>query len=162
MLKDTDKSNRRPVSYLSCIAKTEGSGNPGMTVLEHCLAAGYTASAIASQFPFLDSIGLFPPGYESVAALHDIGKISPSFQLKIAYALNAEDRDGLISQLGLEGCEGNDIHHSTISYSALRDVLGKDIAYIEGSHHGYLRDNRYLVSSTYVEMFLRSFVQSNP
>lgn len=125
-----------------CLAKTDQIDScnvPGMTVFQHCRATGLVAEALAAVFPLLDVSGLFIKGYDLIASLHDIGKISPSFQKKIGNALGSHDREMLFSNLGLEGDAGDEkIHHSTISYAALKSVLGEYIAYIEGSHHGGL------------------------
>ena len=136
-----------------CIAKTEkmeGIVSAGMNVTQHCIAAGRVAEVLSKQFPYFFKIGMFPEGFKLIVSLHDIGKISPSFQFKIANALNTDQKNILISSLGLEGYSGRDsvdIPHGVISYSALKEVLGKFIAYIEGAHHGWLQDDKYSPSA---------------
>lgn len=130
----------------SCLAKTEvdsdsGLHIPGMTVYQHCMACGLVAEELRKVFPYLDSIGLFPPGYDLIAAMHDIGKISPAFQQRIIR--NLVDCTDYAERFGLmDSSISHDVpHHSSISYAALYDRFGKEVAYIEGSHHGWLMDN---------------------
>jgi len=64
-------------------AKTTSKGKPGISVLEHMLNVGYVADSIAESSPEL--LELFQIDSQSVgalAALHDLGKISPGFQRK--------------------------------------------------------------------------------
>lgn len=75
-----------------CWAKTDSeSGLPALTVLDHCLVVGAVAEAIlewlppaARHLPFV--------GTATVAAVHDIGKISPGFQSKCPLAKLADPR----------------------------------------------------------------------
>lgn len=68
-----------------CWAKTvkgpDGTETPGVSVLDHCLTVGLVAEALLSAFP--ESIqALLPAGAITLAALHDIGKITLGFQAK--------------------------------------------------------------------------------
>ena len=137
----------------ACLAKTEriaGIVQPGMTVVQHCTATGRISEVLSQQFPFLARLGLFLEGYQLIASLHDVGKISPTFQTKIANALPLESGDSLLSLFGLneyKESKPSDIPHSVISYSALKDLLGKQVAYIEGAHHGWLQDDRFAANA---------------
>src|ERR1700722_3951669 len=70
----------------NCLAKTYTSENgircKGRTVLEHCLIVGEIARSLIQRFPNWLQF-LFPVGSELIAAAHDVGKISPTFQKKI-------------------------------------------------------------------------------
>ena len=134
------------INQRSCLAKTERAEEhviPGMTVYEHCAAAGLTAQVIAMQFPYLRKVGLFPAGFDLVAALHDIGKVVPSFQRKLLYALDDEEtRNRLLDELGLKDYPAElKVKHAVVSYSALKESVGEELAFIEGSHHGWFADN---------------------
>src|ERR1044071_8525887 len=64
-----------------CWAKTKEDGNPGINVRDHCLNVGCVAEALLAAFPPLIK-KLFPFGSPTIAALHDVGKASPGFQVK--------------------------------------------------------------------------------
>jgi len=70
-----------------CIAKTFTNSQhkiiPGITVEDHCKIVGNVAKSLLNLYPDKLRNILFPDGSELVAAAHDIGKISPSFQEKI-------------------------------------------------------------------------------
>jgi hypothetical protein len=67
--------------YEECWAKTTTDGRPGISVRDHCLNVGCVAEALLELLP--DHLhGLLPPGAATLAALHDVGKVSPGFQSK--------------------------------------------------------------------------------
>ncbi len=62
-------------------AKTDAEGQPALSVRDHCLNVGAVGEFILQILPpFLRK--LFPRQSAILIALHDIGKISPGFQLK--------------------------------------------------------------------------------
>ena len=62
-------------------AKTLPNGSPGISVRDHCLNVGCVAEAIILRAG--ESVrALIPNGAASLAALHDVGKISTGFQSK--------------------------------------------------------------------------------
>ena len=134
----------KDIDINACYAKTEVDGDSrvilGMSVFQHCRAAGITAEMLVDQLPPWMKSGLVKTGYDLIAALHDIGKISPSFQKRIGNHLDAVSRKKFFCGLGIEEeyPDDNKIHHSTISYAALKPDFGKYIAYIGGAHHGGL------------------------
>lgn len=138
----TSSACSKNVDFRQCLAKTDsdyGLCNPGMSVLEHCLITGYTATAIMQSFPYLRAIGLFPEGSVIAAALHDAGKISPVFQKKITDALsNPELRKRIYANLGLPDCFIVDIPHAEISQAAVSEIAGNLSGIIAGMHHGGL------------------------
>lgn len=132
------KANTLPASYIpyeECWAKTDSDGNPGMSVLDHCTITGYVARELISYFPqhVVEKLGDNPA---LIAALHDIGKVSPGFQLK--YFRNA------LAEKGHPLAESNaDYHknHAAISELTLQDVFPHccnvcPIAQVAGIHHG--------------------------
>lgn len=62
-------------------AKTTESGLPGISVHDHCLNVGCVAEAIMAALP-ANVRALLPPGAATLAALHDVGKITVGFQAK--------------------------------------------------------------------------------
>jgi CRISPR-associated endonuclease/helicase Cas3 len=62
-------------------AKTLPDGRPGICVRDHCLNVGCVAEALIAALPPSAS-ALLPPGAATLAALHDIGKITLGFQVK--------------------------------------------------------------------------------
>jgi CRISPR-associated endonuclease/helicase Cas3 len=62
-------------------AKTTKDGLPGISVRDHCLNVGCVAEALIKALPTAVR-GLLPPGTATLAALHDIGKLSVGFQAK--------------------------------------------------------------------------------
>jgi CRISPR-associated endonuclease/helicase Cas3 len=76
-----NKAPRPAVTYEECWAKTTADGLPGIGVADHCRNVGYVARA------FLDAMPprvreLLPDGTVALAAAHDIGKVSPEFQVQ--------------------------------------------------------------------------------
>ena len=78
-----------------CLAKTyktDSGDQKGHCVLEHCHIVGEVARELLSRFPSAVRQKFFPNGSELVAAAHDVGKVSPTFQEKIyrAAATNSD------------------------------------------------------------------------
>lgn len=69
------------VSFKECWGKTDSNGNPGISVITHSRIVGWIASALIELLPepLVRQLGDNPV---LVAALHDVGKISPGYQLK--------------------------------------------------------------------------------
>lgn len=135
------------LSMNDCLAKTYlsngGQKLAGRTVLEHCAIVGEVAREILDRMPDWLRIALFPAGSELVAAAHDIGKISPTFQEKIYRGTSGYSDN---SKQGLE-CANPDLEkdwggHAGVSMAATDHYggldLGKFIPQILGQHHGYL------------------------
>src|SRR5437870_4561977 len=62
-------------------AKTTKDNRPGISVRDHCLNVGYVAKALLNLLP-KHLRKLLPPSVPTLAALHDIGKVSPGFLQK--------------------------------------------------------------------------------
>jgi CRISPR-associated endonuclease Cas3-HD len=62
-------------------AKTTPEGQPGISVRDHCINVGCVAEALIGAMPERLR-GLLPAGAARLAALHDVGKVSPGFQQK--------------------------------------------------------------------------------
>ena len=117
-----------------CWAKTRLDNAPALSVQTHCLIVGAIASEILADLPpFLAT--LFPPELATLAALHDVGKITVGFQLKSTTWAKEHFPDGF---RGLADSVGN---HAQVSQAFLQDpeVLSDDLqplAEAVGAHHG--------------------------
>ncbi|MCI6531120.1 MAG: CRISPR-associated helicase Cas3' [Mesosutterella sp.] len=136
-----------------CPAKTwiaTGEVLPGRSVKDHCLIVGAIAKELIRLFP-PQLKDLFPEGAALIAAAHDIGKLSPSFFLRIALQTKspklATRAAQLLNEIGFPkspqairdyesaGWGG----HPGISYVTVKKMTGqKRLAIIVGQHHGYL------------------------
>jgi CRISPR-associated endonuclease/helicase Cas3 len=131
------------ISFVQCLAKLcDDSTTMGMTVEEHCKTVGYVCQQFLKMIP--KSVAAYiPKGIVALAALHDVGKVSPGFLrkllLKIATQLQA-DLDTLKKDIS-NYCE----YHQTMSEAHFRKLYpGKDVeAKILGSHHGFRNEEPY-------------------
>lgn len=123
-----------PIQLSDCWAKTDPiTGRPALTVRDHCLNVGAVAEGIAEVMG--PSCRVFvPDGLASLAASHDIGKVSPGFQLK------ARPFWDFPNARGGEAYEGN---HSIVSQAYLASLpalrIGRrpfDWVLAVGGHHG--------------------------
>jgi CRISPR-associated endonuclease/helicase Cas3 len=153
--KRLDQLTQDPASLelSDCIAKTirdeNGNKELGRTVFSHCLIVGEVARCLLGRFlPHLRR-NLFPIGSELIAAAHDVGKISPTFQEKIRRSKTTTPHYIPNSLKGLEtvdpDMEENWGGHAGVSELAARAYLGekytdthtcKYIPSILGQHHG--------------------------
>ncbi len=70
-----------------CLAKTRITEKKmhegGRNVFDHCSIVGEIAKELLTRMPSFLRSSLFPDASELIAAIHDIGKVSPTFQEKI-------------------------------------------------------------------------------
>ncbi len=129
------------------LAKTYGNNNnkqKGRDVLTHCQIVGEVARELIKRMPNRLRAALFPDGSELIAACHDVGKISPTFQKKIYEAIG-EKLTELNAFDGIDEKQwGGHAGVSFITADALR--LGKFIPQILGQHHGYFPKVRNLAT----------------
>src|SRR6058998_3870552 len=78
----TDDGNFAPPRHEDCWAKTTKNNQPGINVIEHCLNVGFVAEAILQILPPRLKSSMRTQTAPLLAALHDIGKVSPGFQSK--------------------------------------------------------------------------------
>ena len=123
----------RPIEKNKTGDKTEA----GQDVLTHCSVVGRVAKEIASTYPATIIKRWFYPEVGLLAAGHDIGKVSPTFQNRIYNALTVPNSEVMAV---LKDFNGNiDCHwrHSGVSELAGRYWgLGEYIPSIWGCHHG--------------------------
>jgi len=126
-----------------CLAKTyktcSGEKRAGRPVLNHCQIVGEVARELLDRQPPWLVAEFFPKGSELIAAAHDIGKVSPTFQEKIYRGTNGYVKN---SRAGLEkinpDLESQWGGHAGVSQAAAQQVkLGKYLPEILGQHHGY-------------------------
>lgn len=143
-VQNTSKAPTSPALALSqCLAKShkskEGTLLPGRLVLNHCQIVGQVARAMTQRMPLWLRDALFPEGVELIAAAHDIGKVSPTFQKKIYTALSQKDA-AIFSALKAFNVEIEKLWggHAGVSQVATRALsVGKFIPEILGQHHGF-------------------------
>lgn len=128
-------------------AKTTSDGKPGITVFAHMINVGYVAQCLAEMSPgILSRFRLLANEVGSLAALHDIGKISPGFQRKCEQWLEINN----LTRIARFGCwdTGTEADHGKISHSAIQDFLtqqgisrrvAKYLATVLGGHHGRIK-----------------------
>lgn len=120
----------------SCLAKTRYGENgkiPGRTVEEHCRIAGAVARRLLEGY-YSKIACLFPLNAWIAALLHDIGKVSPTFQKKIYEAVKVCLPD--LASVNVKN-EKNWGGHPAVSFATLFDLTDdKGFARIAGYHHG--------------------------
>ncbi|HCC53511.1 MAG TPA: CRISPR-associated helicase/endonuclease Cas3 [Desulfobulbaceae bacterium] len=127
-------------------AKTSPDGQPGLSVFDHMLNVGCVARCIAEASPgLLERFHLQLPEVGTLAALHDLGKISPGFQRKCEAWLEAND----LIKIARNGCwdTAMESDHGKVSHAAIQDFLNqtgiprktaKFVSAVLGAHHGRL------------------------
>jgi CRISPR-associated endonuclease/helicase Cas3 len=113
-----------------CWAKTTSEGQPGVSVRDHCLNVGCVAEALLALLPS-HLRGVLPPGVATLAALHDVGKVSPGFQQKC----DAWVRD----QPWFKRDAGYESRHQRVSQVFLESLHNgclREWAEAVGAHHG--------------------------
>jgi CRISPR-associated nuclease/helicase Cas3-like protein len=123
---DQRPSDRATIPLGRFWAKTTTTGAPGISVRDHCLNVGYLAKALLQRLPATVR-SLIPRGATTLAALHDVGKISPGFQRKcLAWRQQFEAAE-------LERVWGQgETNHAAVSHALIGSWLGKSAS---GSPH---------------------------
>lgn len=127
-------------------AKTSSAGKPGISVYDHMMNVGCVARCIAEASPeILERFNLQSAAVGALAALHDIGKISPGFQRKCEAWL---EENGLV-KTARNGCwdTAMESDHGKVSHAAIQVFLSeagldrttaKFVSAVLGAHHGRL------------------------
>jgi CRISPR-associated endonuclease/helicase Cas3 len=141
-LSATDEAPR----FEDCWAKTTKEGKPGISVRDHCLNVGCVAEALLPLLP-PQLHKLIPPGAATLAALHDVGKVSPGFQVKCLPWLM---RRSLVDRAGKEGWSTREPpYHAEISQFTVQGLLRSSglhrWAAAVGAHHGWIKGERVQV-----------------
>ena len=112
---------------------------PGRQVFNHCQIVGEVARAMIKRMPQWMRQSMFPEGSELIAAAHDIGKVSPTFQKKIYSALTQGDENVLVALKSFNPeTEKNWGGHAGVSQATAEAYkVGRYIPEILGQHHGF-------------------------
>jgi len=125
-------------------AKTLPDSKPGLSVLDHMLNVGQVALALAKDSPsLLVRFGLTPAEVAALAALHDLGKITPGFQRKclswlVMHNLIEADRNWRWDAT-MESDHGKVTHAALQSFLVAVGVSMRSaqfLAAVLGGHHG--------------------------
>ena len=112
-------------------AKTTGDNRPGISVRAHCLNVGCVAEKLLALLPSAVR-DLLPAGATTLAALHDMGKITPGFQTKC---------DAWSLKTGWTDKRNYESNHALVSKCFLNrlfeDELLEPWAEAVGAHHGF-------------------------
>lgn len=106
-------------------AKTTSLGKPGISVYEHMVNVGCVARCIAEISPeILKCFNLQSKEVGPLAALHDLGKISPGFQRKCEAWL---EENGLI-KIARNRCwdAAMESDHGAVYHPAVQDFLVRE------------------------------------
>ena len=142
--KTTNTESEIPhVPFELCPAKTyqnqQGETQFGRSVFNHCQIVGETARALLNRMPTTIRQALFPQGSSLQAALHDIGKISPVFFLKLQCAVEGEHSSWLQRMPQFRAIQERDWGgHAGVSELALAAITNKPfVPRVAGQHHGF-------------------------
>lgn len=128
-------------------AKTTSDGKPGISVYDHMVNVGCVARCIAEiSSGLVARFNLREWEVGALAALHDLGKISPGFQRKCDAWLEENN----LTAVARNGCwdTGTEPDHGKVSHSAIQDFLvqrgtarsiAKFVAAALGGHHGRMK-----------------------
>lgn len=127
------------VPYEQCLAKTIEGGYPGMTVYEHCATVGHVYRSFTELLP-PNVTAMLPAGGDSLAALHDVGKVCIGF---LRDRLGKNNR--LLRKTYPEIFNDHDEYypyHQTVSEAAYRERFKHSKAFeicarVLGAHHGF-------------------------
>jgi CRISPR-associated endonuclease/helicase Cas3 len=127
-------------------AKTTTEGEPGISVYDHMVNVGCVARCIAETFPaILGRFHLQSSAVGALAALHDLGKISPGFQRKCEAWLEKNNLAKIDRNWRWDSAMESD--HGKISHAAIQAFLAetgteqetaKLVSAVLGAHHGRL------------------------
>lgn len=127
-------------------AKTTPEGKSGISVYDHMVNVGSVACCMAEIFPnLLERFKLRSSTIGALAALHDLGKVSPGFQRKCEAWL---EENGL-TIIARNGCwdTAMESDHGKVSHAAIQSFLlkmnidqntAKYVSAVLGGHHGRL------------------------
>lgn len=127
-------------------AKTTSEGKPGISVYDHMVNVGCVAHCMAEISPaILERFYLPSSTIGALAALHDLGKISPGFQRKC----DAWLEENVLVKTARNGCWDTSMEsdHGKVSHAAIQTFLletgvdrktAKFVSTVLGAHHGRL------------------------
>lgn len=140
-------SDNTAISFEKCPAKTwmdpGGNKRPGRSVFNHCQIVGRVADTLIQRYPESIRRALFREGDPLVAAVHDIGKVSPTFYNKIrcntqGFNQHLAKVDSLPPDWEVPQWGG----HAGVSQLTAKHLKApRWLPEILGQHHGFSPDN---------------------
>lgn len=130
------------IPFQKCAAKTTKDNKAGTLVVDHCINVGRVGEVLFALLP--DGVrNLFPPAPGLSLSVHDIGKVSPGYELKYF-------EESIVRDYAPELCGQRSFctHHAAIGAAAIDRWLGDTIpmrsplARAVAAHHGKM-DRRY-------------------
>jgi CRISPR-associated endonuclease/helicase Cas3 len=119
--------------WAKTISTAEGQVLPGISVYGHCLNVGCIAEKLISFLPD-GAQRLLPPGSATLAALHDIGKITLGFQAKCPAWLRESKLD---TEAQLRSYHSNSDHALASQFFVQEQLARAHLwAVAVGAHHG--------------------------
>lgn len=127
---------------MDCPAKTytdpHGHICQGRSVLNHCQIVGEVAAEIIRRLPVIVRYALFSENYALVAALHDVGKVSPCFFEKIRRACDTGHHNLPTLKNINPDLERQWGGHAGVSQVSVRAMQAPEyVPEILGQHHGF-------------------------
>ncbi len=125
------------LSWRECFAKSTDESAPGLKVLTHSRDVGEVTRALLRVLP-APVAHLIGANSVAAAACHDVGKVSPGYQLKY-FRENLRQR---LPELATHAQERYETRHALIGEAAISAHMGHSgsIAQAVGAHHG-VRDD---------------------
>lgn len=143
--KTIKKSETFVIPYTECPAKTfirpDGTVGVGRTAPEHMKIVGTVAQSLIDRVSTSKTRDLYPEGTPLATAVHDLGKVSPTFAAKLYHYFsdkNPQWSDLLKEDYKRESAWGG---HAGVSFVTLSDPSIQSPPYvpqIAARHHGYM------------------------
>lgn len=128
------------IPFRECRAKTCPDGSQGTFVFDHCRYAGYVAERLLALLP-ASVRGMLPPETPFLVSLHDVGKVSPEFEIKYFERLVAKYAPEWLAKLQAKKHSGGLRGHASIGAISLITEYGffPDDAIVSAvaAHHGF-------------------------
>ena len=116
-------------------AKTTSSGEPGLSVFDHCVNVGCVAEAMIRMLPKCVN-SVMPKGASTLAALHDIGKITLGFQMKCSQWPFPTELENTIRKTVAVSVSDHALVSQVMLQSELKPTKSQLWAAAVGAHHG--------------------------
>ena len=123
------------IPFQKCRAKTCPDGSPGTFVFDHCRYAGYVAEGLVALLP-ASVRALLPSETPFLVSLHDVGKVSPEYEVKYFDKVLNEFAPEWTNRLKGKFLRG----HVTIGAIAIMQYFGlfsdDSVVSVIAAHHG--------------------------
>lgn len=135
------------IPYENCPAKTfidsSGEVREGFNVPDHIYIVACVANELISRLPASYQQYFFPDGTDLIVGCHDLGKVSPTFYLKLTEKIKTNNfpvETSLLKNMVKDpmGSDKSFGGHATISAIEIKHLLKDESYIVVGSHHGRL------------------------